>query len=105
MSAAQPRAPVRIERIDAANVRVDGEIGFADAREAVARTHDLFSGGSNLTVDLGALTRADSATLGVLLIWAAAAAVRGVRVRFARAPAGLQALAHLCDAEALLGLA
>jgi len=41
----------------------------------------------------------------VLLIWAASAAVRGVRLRFANAPQGLMALAHLCDAEPLLGLA
>jgi len=105
VSAAQPRSTLRIERVDAANVRVGGEIGFADARDAVARTDELFGGGSNVTIDLGGLTRADSATLGVLLIWAAAAAVRGVRIRFARAPAGVQALARLCDAEALLGLA
>jgi len=27
-----------------------------------------------------------------------------VRLRFANAPAGLRALAHLCDAEPLLGI-
>ena len=105
MSAKPPTSPVRIERIDAANVRVDGEIGFTDAREAVARTRELFDGASKLTIDLGGLKRADSATLGVMLIWAAAAAVRGVRIEFARVPAGLRALAHLCDAEAFLGIA
>jgi hypothetical protein len=31
--------------------------------------------------------------------------VRGVKLRFANAPDGLKALAHLCDAEPLLGLA
>ena len=41
----------------------------------------------------------------VLLIWAAAAAVRGVKLKFANPPQGLQALAHLCDVEPLLGLA
>jgi ABC-type transporter Mla MlaB component len=51
------------------------------------------------------LTRADSATLGVLLIWAATAAVRRVHLGFANPPEGLKALARLCDAEPLLGLA
>jgi phospholipid transport system transporter-binding protein len=101
------RAPAtfRIERADAAHVRVAGEIGFANASEAVARTDDLFAGQGDVTADLAGLTRADSATLGVLLIWTATAAVRGVRLRFANAPQGLMALAHLCDAEPLLGLA
>ena len=94
----------RIERIDAANVRIAGEIGFANAGEGVARTHELFDGASDVNVDLGGLAHADSATLGVLLIWAADAALKRVRLRFTHAPAGLRALAHLCDAEPLLGI-
>jgi len=86
-------------------VRVVGEIGFTNAGDAVARTGELFAGSSDVTADLAGLVHADSATLGVLLIWAAAAAVRGVKLRFANAPEGLMALAHLCDAEPLLGLA
>jgi ABC-type transporter Mla MlaB component len=96
---------LRIERADAAHVRVVGEIGFTNAGDAVARTGELFAGSSDVTADLAGLVHADSATLGVLLIWAAAAAVRGAKLRFANAPEGLMALAHLCDAEPLLGLA
>jgi phospholipid transport system transporter-binding protein len=96
---------VRIERADAAHVRVAGEMGFANAADAVARTGELFAGDADVTADLAGLARADSATLGVLLFWAASAAVRGVRLRFVNAPQGLKALAHLCDAEPLLGLA
>jgi phospholipid transport system transporter-binding protein len=101
----EPAAPLRIDRIDASNVRVAGEIAFANAAHAVARTSELFAGAGDVTIDLGGLARADSATLGVLLIWTAAAAMRGVRFRFTNAPAGLKALAHLCDVEPLLGLA
>ncbi|HVV98561.1 MAG TPA: STAS domain-containing protein [Rhodanobacteraceae bacterium] len=97
--------PLRIERIDASSVRLSGEIAFANAGDAVARTSEIFSGNGDIAIDLGGLSRADSATLGVLLIWAATAAVRGVRLRFTNAPAGLKALAHLCDTEPLLGLA
>ena len=96
---------LRIERVDAKNVRVVGEIGFANASEGVARTNEVIGGDSELTVDLAGLKRSDSATLGVLLIWAAAAAFRRVRLRFTNAPTGLKALAHLCDAEPLLGFA
>lgn len=96
---------LRIERTGAGNVRIAGEIGFANANEGVARSPELFDGASDVTVDLGGLAYADSATLGVLLIWAADAALRHVHLRFTRAPAGLRALAHLCDAEPLLGIA
>jgi len=102
---ASPDASLRIERVDAKNVRVIGEIGFANASEGVARTNEVIGGDSELTVDLAGLKRSDSATLGVLLIWAAAAAFRRVRLRFTNAPTGLKALAHLCDAEPLLGFA
>jgi len=102
---ASPDASLRIERVDAKNVRVVGEIGFANASEGVARTNEVIGGDSELTVDLAGLKRSDSATLGVLLIWAAAAAFRRVRLRFTNAPTGLKALAHLCDAEPLLGFA
>ncbi|HKE48460.1 MAG TPA: STAS domain-containing protein [Rhodanobacteraceae bacterium] len=94
-----------IERTGAGAVRVGGEIAFANAGDAVARTGELFDGAPVVTVDLGGLSRADSATLGVALLWAATAAVRGVKLRFAGVPAGLQALAQLCDAGPLLGIA
>lgn len=96
---------LRIERIGPGSVRVAGEIGFANAREGVARTSELFDGAADVTVDLAGLAHPDSATLGVLLIWAADAALRRVHLRFTQPPAGLRALAHLCDAEPLLGIA
>lgn len=105
MSEALRVAPLRIERVDATHVRIEGEIGFANASEAVARTGELFVGNSDVTVDLGNLARSDSATLGVLLLWAARAAMRQVHLRFTNPPTGLKALAHLCDAEPLLGIA
>jgi phospholipid transport system transporter-binding protein len=105
VSEASRAAPLRIERVDATHVRIDGEIGFANASEAVARTGELFAGNSDVMVDLGNLARSDSATLGVLLLWAAKAAMRHVHLRFTNPPTGLKALAHLCDAEPLLGIA
>ncbi len=99
-------ASLRIARADATHVRLDGVIGFANARDAVARTSELFDpSASELTIDLGGLSHVDSATLGVVLLWAAGAALRRVRLRFANMPDGLRALAHLCDAEPLLGIA
>ena len=88
-------------------MRVSGSVGFANAGDGVARSDEVLGGGGSkeLAVDLGGLSHVDSATLGVVLIWAARAAVRGIRLEFANAPAGLRALATLCDAEPLLGWA
>jgi phospholipid transport system transporter-binding protein len=99
-------AAFRIERIDAGHVRVSGRLGFAEAADALAQEGELTDAdGRDVTVDIAALERVDSATLAVLLAWSARARIRGDALRFAGAPAGLMALAHLCDAEPLLGIA
>jgi phospholipid transport system transporter-binding protein len=95
---------LRIERVDATSVRVSGSVGFANAGDGVARSDEILGGESKaLAIDLGGLSHVDSATLGVVLIWAARGALRGMKLTFANAPAGLRALATLCDAEPLLG--
>ena len=94
-----------IQPVDATTIRVAGELGFANADEGVARSNEVTSGSAAIGIDIGGIERPDSATLGVLLIWAARAAARGVRLRFTNVPDGLRALARLCDAEPLLGIA
>ena len=96
---------LRIERADAAHVRVGGHLGFAEAAAALARGGELFGNAAReVAVDIADVQGVDSATLAVLLAWAARARVGKVSLRFTRAPAALNALAHLCDAERLLGL-
>lgn len=97
---------LRIERVEAGRIRVAGALGFAEAGNALKRGDDLFAGDPRVVeVDVAGLQHVDSATLAVLLAWAARAAARGVRLRLAGVPTSLQALAHLCDAEPLLGIA
>ncbi|MEO5622622.1 MAG: STAS domain-containing protein [Dokdonella sp.] len=96
---------LRIERVDAAHVRVAGRLGFADAAAALERSDELLEGNaSEVALDVGALAGIDSATLAVLLAWSARARIRGTLVRLTEVPAELRALAHLCDAEPLLGI-
>jgi phospholipid transport system transporter-binding protein len=96
---------LRIERVDAAHARVGGRLGFAEASAALARGGELFGNAAgDVAVDVADVQGIDSATLAVLLAWAARARVGKVSLRFTRAPANLKALAHLCDAEPLLGL-
>lgn len=99
---------LHIERVDAAHVRVSGALGFSEAGSALRRGEELFSeqaAPAAVEIDVSGLGRVDSATLAVLLAWAARAASKGMRLRFNGVSADLRALAHLCDAEPLLGIA
>lgn len=97
---------LRIERVDATRVRIAGPLGFAQAAAALARSGELLHTDSReVTVDVAGIEGVDSATLAVMLAWAARAQSRGMRLRLGEVPAGLRALAHLCDAEPLLGIA
>ena len=94
---------LRIERIDANQVRVAGRLGFAEAAAALARSEAVIGAGAReVEVDVSALAAIDSATLAVLLAWAARARAGGVVLHFGAIPADLAALMHLCDTEPLL---
>jgi phospholipid transport system transporter-binding protein len=97
---------LRIERADAGQFRIAGRLGFPEATAALGRSSELFDGNArDVAVDVAGLEGVDSATLAVLLAWSARAQSRGIALRFTGVPAGLRALAHLCDAEPLLGIA
>jgi ABC-type transporter Mla MlaB component len=98
-------AAFAIERIDAGHARVAGRLGFGEAATAPERGRELHGGGAaRVDVDVSGLRDVDSATLAVLLDWAAQARRAGVALRYIAAPAGLIALAQLCDAGPLLGI-
>jgi phospholipid transport system transporter-binding protein len=100
-----PVSDLRIERVDASRARVSGRLGFHEAAAAADRWRELAAVGSTgIVADVGALESADSATLAVLLEWAARLQASGRRLRIVAAPAGLAALARLCGADGLLGL-
>ncbi|MBS0570093.1 MAG: STAS domain-containing protein [Proteobacteria bacterium] len=83
-------------------MRASGSISFANARQALAQLPALARAGA-MTVDLGALEAADSATLAVLIAWSAAARRAGATLRYLRAPQALRNLAKLCEVDGLLG--
>ncbi len=86
-------------------LRVTGAISYANAARALRQAPQLTRAGAELDIDLAALENADSATLAVLIAWAAAVNSRGATLHYRRAPQGLRNLARLCDVDGLLGLA
>jgi phospholipid transport system transporter-binding protein len=97
--------PLRIERIDAQHARVSGRLGFHEAADAAPRWREVCAENTDVTLDISGLEQVDSATLAVLLDWAAQARRIGSRLRLAGVPEDLTALAHLSGTEAMLGLA
>ncbi len=57
------------------------------------------------TVDLGAVTEADSSALAVMLGWVRAAREQGLQLAFTGTPAGVRSLAELYGVVELLPLA
>lgn len=87
------------------HARIAGTLGYRtpvgalrDAGRAVA---DAARGGV-ATVDVSGLDGADSATLAILLAWAARARRHGTGLRYAGLPGDLDVLARLADATQLL---
>ncbi|HEU4663385.1 MAG TPA: STAS domain-containing protein [Dokdonella sp.] len=94
----------RIERIDAGRARLAGRFGFHEAAAVAGRWREFAGDGGDVELDISGLQQVDSATLAVLLDWAARLRRAGAHLHLTGAPAGLVALAHLSDTESLLGL-
>ena len=98
-------APVfQFEASASGDLRAKGVISFANAAQALAQDTQLARVDGKVNVDIGGLENPDSATLAVLIAWAASARRRRVSLRYLRTPQGLLNLARLCEVEGLLGL-
>jgi ABC-type transporter Mla MlaB component len=80
-------------------LQASGSITFDNATQVLSR---LPEARGPVEVDLSRVADADSATLAVLIAWAAHAHERGGTLRYLNAPAGLRNLARLSDLDALL---
>ncbi len=75
---------------------------FATAGTLLTGSQALFAGQPSVTVDLGGITRVDSAGLALLLEWLRQARADGRTVVFQSVPDKLLAIARLSDVEGLL---
>ena len=98
---------VEIDADTLGTLRVSGAISYTNAADALARLPVTRVGKAStaVDVDLSGLKHADSATLAVLIAWAARVKKLGGELRLRNAPQALRNLAHLSDLEGLLGFA
>lgn len=92
-----------IER-EADRLRVTAPMVMANARGLLEAGRSAL-GAAGGTVDLGAVSEADSSALAVMLGWMRTAQASGVRIAFANMPAGVRSLAELYGVAELLPLA
>lgn len=94
---------LRVERSASGGSRVAGQITVGNAAVALAQGRELGTNGVSAMIDIAELQSADSVTLAVLLAWAAQARRNGGSVAYVNISSRLRAIAHLGDAESLLG--
>lgn len=86
-----------------ATLAVAGVLSFDTAAAAWRAIQSALAERAVDHLDLAAVSRSDSAGLSCVLAVAAAAAARGRALHVTRMPAGMRALARVCEVESLIG--
>jgi phospholipid transport system transporter-binding protein len=94
---------VKLAQRDPDTLAFTGALTFATAARAFVDGGRALAAGTQTRLDLGGLTRADSAGLACVLALAADASRAGRRLAVVHWPEGLRSLAEVCDVAALLG--
>jgi phospholipid transport system transporter-binding protein len=81
--------------------RVQGPVTFATVEQVLEEARGRFDGAS-LQVDLSGITEADSAAVGLLLLWVREALERAHSIRFENPTQSLKTLIALYEVENLL---
>ena len=81
---------------------VRGELSFDTAAAALQAIQSALAGGSVSHLDLAGVRHSDSAGLACVLAVAAEAARRGQALQVVHMPAGMRALAQVCEVDRLI---
>ncbi|MGN6236085.1 STAS domain-containing protein [Dyella sp.] len=92
----------QLEARDDATLAVSGVLTFDTAHAVLLALRGKLAGGSFSALDLAGVARGDSAGLSCLLVVLAEVRARGRVLSVRHLPAGLHALAQVCEVEDLL---
>ena len=93
-------------RLDGERLQVSGELTFATVTELLGKSRRLFAeAGKHIEVELGAVERADSAGLALLIEWMRIASSHGAGITFCHLPEQMRAIAVASDLDSLLPMA
>ena len=88
-----------------ATARIRGPLTFESTPALYQETESLFNGRAPVSsIDLHAVTSADSAGLALLLEWQSTQRKASRSLHFVNAPASLMSLARLCESVELLNM-
>ncbi len=92
----------KIESIDNGVCRLSGELGFSAVPRVWRDSERLFTGSRHVLIDLGGVTRADSAGLALLISWIRIAEEKKISIKFKNIPGQLLAIARVSGVEEML---
>lgn len=92
----------RLDTTTPATLGVEGELSFDTAAAALQAIQSALAAGSASRLDLAGVLRNDSAGLACILAVMAGAARRGRPLQVVHVPAGMQALAQVCEVDRLI---
>lgn len=93
----------RLDTTTPATLGVEGELSFDTAAAALQAIQSALAAGSASRLDLAGVLRNDSAGLACILAVMAGAARRGrPPLQVVHVPAGMQALAQVCEVDRLI---
>lgn len=84
--------------------RVAGALTATQVPELLRQSQRWFAAGQDLTLDLGAVTQADSAGVALLLDWTRQARQQQIQLRLINIPEQMQAIIDFCALGDILNL-
>lgn len=96
---------VRPDPAQSGHYLVSGELGFSTVPALLERGRSMFAAGASaLRLDLGGVSRADSAGLALLIEWFRAARAAGQDIVFINVPPQMFAMARVSGLDGVLPL-
>ena len=99
------KVSAKIEKQAADLFLVSGEVDFTTVPSLAKESEALFRDCRAITVDLGAVTRADSAALALLVQWLRNAEAQQQTLTFKNVPKNLMSIAGVSSLDDILALA